>query len=135
MTHVAEMLRTRPGQTSAPDDLVAAIDACFDCAQTCTACADACLGEQHVSSLVQCIRLNLDCADVCATTGRLLSRQTATDWTVVRNQLQACIAACRACGDECEQHGRHGMEHCRVCAESCRRCGEACERLLSSVSR
>jgi hypothetical protein len=83
---------------------------------------------------VRCIRLNLDCADVCETTGRLLLRQTESDWSLIRRQLEACAAACRACGDECQRHAEGmNMEHCRVCAESCRRCAEACERLLSAL--
>ena len=35
-------------------------------AQVCTACADACLGEDDVGELTRCIRLDLDCADLCA---------------------------------------------------------------------
>lgn len=101
--------------------LAAYIEACFDCAQACTACADACLGEQDTAMLRRCIRLDLDCADLCAATGSILSRQTATDPAMVSAALQACAQACKLCGDECEQHGQHGMEHCRVCAEACRR--------------
>lgn len=112
--------------------LTRCVDACFDCAQTCTSCADACLGESNVQELVRCIRLNLDCADVCEATGRLLSRQTATDQNLLRRQLEACAAACKACGDECARHASH-MEHCRICADACRSCEEACNAMLSGV--
>jgi hypothetical protein len=90
------------------------------------------LGEHDVQSLVRCIRLNLDCADICAATGRLLLRQTEPDWGILRTQVEACAQACRSCGDECQRHAPH-MEHCRVCAEACRRCAEACERLLAAL--
>lgn len=136
MTHAQQMLQTHPRQSQVDATALAeCIEACFDCAQACTACADACLGEEgHLQHLVRCIRLTLDCADVCDATGRLLSRQTEPDWGVIRAQLQACIAACRACGAECDRHAQGmGMEHCRVCAESCRRCAEACERLLAAL--
>jgi len=118
------------------DALAACIAACFDCTQVCTACADACLGEEgHLPHLVGCIRLNLDCADICAATGRVLSRMTQPDATVLRAQLQACLAACRACGNECEMHARDmNMQHCAVCAESCRRCEQVCEQLLSTTA-
>ena|ERR671916_481763 len=76
---------------------------------------------------------NLDCADVCGATGRILSRQTAFEPQLVRATLQACAEACQVCGDECEQHGQHGMEHCRVCAEACRRCEQACNNVLSAL--
>src|SRR5690625_760160 len=118
MHHTAEMLRTHPSPTTVNQDaLKACIEACYDCAQACTGCADACLAEENVTALVHCIRLNQDCADICETTGRLISRQTEPDWTVIRTQLEACIQACSKCGAECARHADH-MEHCRVCAEA-----------------
>jgi hypothetical protein len=132
MPHAHDMLLTHPRRLEADPSLISAcIEACFECAQTCMACADACLGEAELEPLLRCIRLNLDCDDVCDVTGRLLSRQTEPDWRVLRAQIQACIAACRVCAAECQRHAHH--EHCRLCAASCRRCEEACDRLLSAV--
>lgn len=134
MSRIAQMLETHPhGFDIDTDILTDCIQACFDCAQTCTACADACLGEDHVAQLVGCIRLNLDCADVCISTGRVLSRQTEPDTDLMRAQLEVCRTACKTCGDECSRHAdRH--EHCRVCAAACRDCEQACERLLGAMS-
>lgn len=96
-------------------------------------CADACLTEDSVAELRRCIRLNLDCADLCATTAAILGRQTEGDPSVVKAALGACVAACDACGTECSRHaGMH--EHCRVCAEACRRCAEACRTALGSLA-
>jgi hypothetical protein len=129
------MLETYPRDFNVDRDVLSAcISACSDCATTCTLCADDCLSEQNVAELVKCIRLNLDCADICATTGRVVSRQTEYDANVTRAALQACIAACRSCGEECARHAEHGMEHCRICADECERCRQACERLMSAVS-
>jgi|SRR5262245_16075394 len=112
--------------------LAATADALSDCAQACTGCADDDLSEHDVADLVKCIRLCLDCADVCATTGRVISRQTEYDANLTRSLLEACVTACRSCGDECERHAtRH--EHCRVCAEACRRCEQACQELLAAM--
>lgn len=136
MSHVQQMLDSHPrGSGVDGGALATCIEACFECAQTCTACADACLGEQgHLEHLVRCIRLNLDCADVCDTTGRVLSRLTEPEPALLQAQLRACAVACRACGEECERHAEGmGMEHCRVCAEACRRCAEACDRLLQAA--
>src|SRR3954467_10982446 len=83
------------------DALLRCIDECFDCAATCTSCADACLGEKEVQELVRCVRLNLDCADMCDATGRIVTRQTAPDVGVLRAAIQACVVACRACAEEC----------------------------------
>ena len=93
--------------------------------QTIFDCADACLAEEQVQNLVRCIRLNQDCCEICEVTGKILSRQTELDSTVIRAQLQACAEACRACAAECDRHAKT-HEHCRVCAEACRECEEAC---------
>ena len=114
--------------------LAECIERCFDCAQVCTACADACLGESKVDSLVRCIRLNLDCADVCLTTGKLLSRLTGPNPKLIPVQLQVCAAACRLCGEECAMHALH-HEHCRTCAEVCRACEESCNQVLSAFKQ
>jgi hypothetical protein len=114
------------------DALARCIEACFECSQTCTSCADACLSEEQVVELRKCIRLNLDCADICEVTGRVLSRQTEYDAPTSKAQLQTCQEACATCAEECERHAeRH--EHCRVCAEACRRCEGACRELLDAM--
>ena len=125
-----------PGGPPAETDLnvlAECIQAAMDCHQSCTTCADACLGGPKVEQMRHCIRLNLDCADVCSATGRVAGRLTDTDWSVLRAQLQACVDACRACAEECEKHSEM-HEHCRICAEACRACAEACEALAGAVA-
>ncbi|MEV4462710.1 four-helix bundle copper-binding protein [Micromonospora echinofusca] len=113
--------------------LAAVIDALNTCAQACTACADACLSEDMVAELTKCVRTNLDCADICTTTARVLSRHTGYDADISRSLLEACATACKSCGDECAGHaGMH--EHCRVCADACRACERACRELLATMS-
>lgn len=133
MTTTAEMLKAHPAGTGPDHDLlVRAVDALVECSLVCTACADACLSEDMVAELRRCIRTDLDCADICDTTARVLARRTAVDVAVTRAHLQACIAACRACGDECAQHADM-HEHCRICAEACRACEAACTALLDAM--
>jgi uncharacterized membrane protein len=133
MPHVKSMLDTHPGTSEVDRQVLEeAITAITECATTCSSCADACLGEADVQDLVRCIRLNLDCADICEATARTLVRQTESDWRVVRAQLEACAEACRSCGAECRRHAVH-HEHCRVCADACQRCAEACDRLLAAI--
>jgi hypothetical protein len=136
MTVAQQMLDTYPREVTVDRALLArCIEACSTCGQACTLCADACLSEEGpLDALVKCIRTNLDCADICASTGRVLSRQTEYDANVARAVLKACIAACTACANECETHAEHGMEHCRICAEQCRRCEEACRELLAAIN-
>lgn len=135
MAPAIEMLETYPRSFNVDAGVLAkAIDALVECANTCTQCADACMSEDDVASMVKCIRLDLDCADICLTTSRVVSRQTEYDANVTRRQLEACIAACKSCGDECERHGAH-LAHCRVCAEICRRCELACSELLEAIGK
>ena len=133
MSATMSMLDTHPREFELDAALLSrVIDTLTECATTCTQCADACLGEDDPSAMTRCIRLDLDCADICTVTARVLSRQTEYVAEITRTQLEACVAACRACGDECRSHGDH-MEHCKVCAESCQRCEEACRELLQAI--
>ncbi|HEX2020630.1 MAG TPA: four-helix bundle copper-binding protein [Aurantimonas sp.] len=130
---VREMIRTHPrveGGTS--ESLIRCIEACYACAQTCTSCADACLGEDSVQMMAQCIRLNLDCADICAVTGSIATRQTGESHDVLRAVVGACAEACRACGEECQSHAEK-HEHCRICAAACRDCEKACRDALAEI--
>jgi hypothetical protein len=132
--HVKAMLQAYPGEPSGMDldKLAACIAACYECAQTCTSCADACLGEKMVAELTKCIRADLDCADVCAATGKVLTRQTGNEALISRAMLEACALACSGCAQECEQHAQM-HDHCRICAEACRRCEAACKELLATL--
>jgi hypothetical protein len=128
------MLETYPQSINLDrQKLAATIDALIACSQACTACADACLSEDMVAELTKCIRTNLDCADVCATTARVLSRHTGYDANISRALLEACVMACKSCGDECAAHAEH-HEHCRICADACRACEQACRDLLAVMS-
>lgn len=135
MHTIEAMLESHPKKLADVDlpALAACIQACHECSQACTACADACLGEEKVADLVTCIRLNLDCADICATTGNVLSRQSGADVGLTRAVLNACAELCKACGDECERHASM-HEHCRLCAQSCRSCEQTCRALLDAIA-
>lgn len=113
--------------------LIRCIEECYSCAQACTSCADACLGEPMVDQLTQCIRLNLDCADVCSATGSVATRRTGSNEEVIRRMLAACANACRLCAQECERHAAM-HEHCSICAQACRSCEQACQEALRSMA-
>jgi hypothetical protein len=133
MSYAKQLLDTYPRDVNLDADLLAAtIDALSDCAQACIADADDDLSEQNIAEMVKCIRLCLDCADVCAATLGVVSRQTEYDANVTRPLLEACVATCKSCRDECERHAQM-HEHCRVCAEACRRCEQVCNELLAAL--
>jgi hypothetical protein len=133
MSYARQLLDTHPrGASTDARLLTGAIDALTDCAQACIADADDDLSEQNLTEMVKCIRLCLDCADVCTATAAVTSRQTEYDANVTRPLLQACVAVCRSCGDDCERHARM-HEHCRICEQACRRYEQACQELLDAM--
>jgi hypothetical protein len=132
MSYARQMLDTYPHAVNVDaSTLAAAIDAMTDCAQACITDTDADLGEQNVTEMIRCIRLCLDCADVCTAAAGVASRPAGYDADVTKPLLQACVAICKSCGDECERHAH--MPHCQVCAEACRRCEQACRELLDAL--
>lgn len=133
MSYARRMLDAYPRTFAVQGEMLAAtIDALSDCAQACAADADNDLSEQNLAEMVTCIRLCLDCADICAATAGVTSRQTEYDANVIRPLLEVCVAICKSCGDECERHAAM-HEHCRICAEACRRCEQACQGLLDAI--
>ena len=129
-----EMLSTLKTDLSAPvrEALARAVDACMACVETCTMCATACLADENVAHLRACIATDIDCADICDVTGRVLGRAGGSDPQMTRALLEACMVACRVCAEDCEQHSSH-HEHCRICATNCRNCEDACRDLLAQL--
>lgn len=106
------------------------LDALNRCAEECNHCATACLDEQDVKMLSRCIKLDIDCADIC----QLAAAYVARGSEHVQHLLKECADICEACAAECEKHAAHGMEHCRTCAEACRRCAEACTNMAGAAA-
>lgn len=96
------------------------LDILARCAAECGHCANACLDESDVKMLTRCIRLDIDCADICRLTANFISRGSEHR----RRMLDACAVICQSCSEECEKHAH--MEHCARCAEACRECANAC---------
>lgn len=93
------------------------------CQQMCNKCFNACLMEDDVKMMVDCIRLDRQCAEICAFT--LSSMATCS---CLRNEILAlCISACTQCAEECR---KHGYIHCQECAEACDDCIQACQSLV-----
>jgi len=96
------------------------IEVLANCAAECNHCATACLEEKDVSMLTRCIKLDLDCGEICTLAISFVSRGSEH----AAHVLHECAEICEACGEECEKHSH--MEHCKRCAEVCRSCAEAC---------
>ena len=129
MQTVRQMVTTNPSPpVIRRDALIQCIEVCVLCEQTCASCADACLGEPDPRELRRCIRINLDCAEICAATQRMLSRHFEPETSLLVRQLELCAEACALCAEECR---RHPHEHCQVCAEMCSRTEDECRQALA----
>jgi hypothetical protein len=121
------------------DSLGVAVRRAMLCAAICNSCADACIAEMKLGAggntggmdMSQCIRLNLDCSDVCNAAARVAMRRTGHDRQLIRTMLAACIEACERCGAECAQHDN---PHCRRCAQMCRECADDCRAALAGLN-
>jgi hypothetical protein len=94
----------------------------------CLSCADACAAEKM--DMGQCIRVCLDCSDVCEAAGKLATRRTGSNAKVLRETLELCARVCDECAAECEKHDH---EHCKLCAQMCRECAADCRVAAESL--
>lgn len=108
----------------------AALEALYQCAAHCRLCADACLAEDNVESMVRCIRGDLDCAAICEATAQVIA-QPGSSGAPWREQLEVAITMAEACAEEC---GKHDHTHCQECATACREAAEACRALLDAAA-
>lgn len=100
------------------------IDACYTCAAACDHCATACLSEPDPSMMADCIRSDLDCADVC----RLAAAAMARGSDSMKEICALCADLCDRCATECEKHDH---DHCQECAKACRDCANECRKMAA----
>lgn len=103
----------------------ALLTALNDCAAACNMCATACLDESDVKALAQCIKLDMDCAEICRLTAAFVARGSAH----AAHILPECAEICTACAAECSKHTH--MEHCKICADACKKCADACRQMAT----
>ncbi|MBP3952218.1 four-helix bundle copper-binding protein [Bacillus suaedae] len=100
------------------------LDALHECMIACNHCYDACLEEDDIAMMAKCIRLDRECADICAYLEQAISRGTP----FISELAEVCAKICTECGNECKKHDH---EHCQKCAEACMACAEACKKLVA----
>lgn len=94
-----------------------------NCIAACQHCADACLSEDDVQSMVDSIRTDRDCADACTLAMNFVARNSRE----AKNAVEFCRDICQKCFKEC---GQHDMDHCQHCAKACRECEQACAEFI-----
>ncbi|WP_010178156.1 four-helix bundle copper-binding protein [Aquimarina agarilytica] len=100
------------------------IDALNKCISHCNYCADACLETDNIKMMVDCIRTDRACAEICATTVKLLAMNSA----FAKAMVEKCHEICNQCADECSKHDH---QHCKDCADACKKCADACKAYLA----
>ena len=94
-----------------------------ECVYLCNNCFSACVEEDGMEMMKECIRLDKECAQICAAT--LVEVYPGSRFK--REILTLCANACRACGQEC---AKFEQAHCQDCAKACQACAEACETFI-----
>ena len=97
----------------------------YQCAEQCNNCYKECESEPNNEKLQRCMMLDLDCADICTLTAKVLERESENR----EEFLKLCSNICEKTAEECEKHSH--MEHCRKCAEVCRKCAAMCNEYSS----
>lgn len=127
---IKEMISEHPDVAGNDNEaLTEAVKHAMYCAAIANSCADACSAEDM--DMRRCIRLCMDCADVCTMTYRVATRRTDENRQLIRSALAVCIEACETCAAECEKHDH---AHCRRCAKMCRECADDCRRALAGLN-
>lgn len=91
-----------------------------ECMEACNHCFDACLKEDDVKMMADCIRTDRECADMCAYLEQAITRNSP----FIKELAGVCATICEACGKECQKHDH---DHCQECAKACFECAEACK--------
>ncbi|MCO7227750.1 four-helix bundle copper-binding protein [Halomonas sp. CnH100-B] len=100
------------------------IEACHICAAYCDKCATLCLQEKEVQAMAECIRMDIQCAQIC----RLAASYMAQNSEYTNDVCQLCADICQKCADEC---AKHDVEHCQECANACQQCANACANIAA----
>ena len=109
-----------------PTTIEPLLDTVLECQKACNNCFDACLKEDDVKMMAECIRLDRECADLCG----LVLDFAQRDSDRLPEILALSANASDACADECE---KHDMDHCQKCAKACRESAQACREYAAQL--
>ncbi|POP41525.1 four-helix bundle copper-binding protein [Superficieibacter electus] len=108
------------------DEYKKCIETCYLCAVACDNCAASCLEEESLEMMRTCIKLDIQCANICRFAAQSMTLNS--DSTYVQELCRLCADVCQKCGDECATHEH---EHCQDCSRACHRCAEQCRKMAA----
>lgn len=110
-----------------PEDMIACIEICSRCANTClTTAMTYCLKQGGAHTDPRHFSLMIACAEIC----RACAAVMMTGISAHRQVCVACSEICAACAQSCAEIG--GMEEC---AAVCRECAESCRSMSDTPAR
>lgn len=114
--------------TTTSDEMRRCIDECLSCFRTCLETVTHCLEQGGRHAEAAHIRLLLDCADICQTSGAFMLRSS----DLHTRTCAVCAEICERCARDCEAFGDDPVM--RACAEACRRCAESCRKMAGGMT-
>ncbi|MBI2510667.1 MAG: four-helix bundle copper-binding protein [Opitutae bacterium] len=112
--------------------LDSSLSALAECHAACHRCADAWLAHSPLGpDALRCIRLIVDCGDLCASAAEILPDAENDNPAQLRSRLNACVLACERCVREVS---RHRAPHAAACIEACRYTAGVGRQLVSLLS-
>lgn len=109
-------------------NVLSLLECIYECQTKCKYCFNACLEEEKIEMMRRCIKLTVECAEICELTASSLS--FTGDFT--KEVLDVCVKACKECGDECR---KHNYLHCIECAKACEECADACREYMKEYRK
>lgn len=100
-----------------------AAQSCIEALEICVhACSDYAARNIREGCLPACALTCLNCADICATTLKVIARDSVHG----RDLARVCAQICRECAAECEKDA-YRREHYLMCKRTCEVCAAECE--------
>lgn len=112
------------------EEMLRCIEVCSDCHKACLQTIPYCLQTSGHCAQPNHIRLMLDCAEICQTSGNFMLR--GSDLHV--HTCGACAEICDRCARECEAMSDNDPRMA-ACAEMCRRCADSCRNMAAQGVR
>jgi len=103
------------------------VESLENCDALCNNCVTSSLDEDNIQPLSACIKLSIDCADICHLALKLLTRDSSHTVSAV----ELCMTICGECAAECE---KHDYDQCRLSTRACRQCESHCRIYLEQVA-
>ncbi len=100
------------------------IDTCNKCAQECYECYEACLNEPDLNARRSCVKILIECANMCEMASGLMSINSR----FAKDHCKMCATVCDTCTTLCNMFKD---DHCQKCADICSICANECRSMVS----